>query len=208
EEEPEPRAEVEVLGATLWLGATPGGYIPGGGVHVQVDDQGRPFWVVGPTGTPVPDSLVPTTPGEGAVPIVVQPDLSIDPEARSRSTEAWDKAQQAAADAADAREWVDETGQELVQRVGSAEGAIGTVEDVLEDVRSYVGRKQWVWAPGAGPQVLVVHDPEPTTTEFVRAEPLGDGKVKFTALIPGVHTDWQVGAATGLADGDTYTHTF
>src|SRR5690606_36445284 len=143
EEEPEPRAEVEVLGATLWLGATPGGYIPGGGVHVQVDDQGRPFWVVGPTGTPVPDSLVPTTPGEGAVPIVVQPDLSIDPEARSRSTEAWDKAQQAAADAADAREWVDETGQELVQRVGSAEGAIGTVEDVLEDVRSNVGRKMW-----------------------------------------------------------------
>src|SRR5690606_28384059 len=75
-------------------------------------------------------------------------------------------------------------------------------------VRSNVGRKQWVWAPGAGPQVLVVHDPEPTTTEFVRAEPLGDGKVKFTALIPGEHTDWQVGAATGLADGDTYTHTF
>src|SRR5690606_1499318 len=52
------------------------------------------------------------------------------------------------------------------------------------------------------------HVAEPTTTEFVRAEPLGDGKVKFTALIPGVHTDWQVGAATGLADGDTYTHTF
>src|SRR5690606_15417993 len=77
------------------------------------------------------------------VPIVVQPDLSIDPEARPRSTEAWDKAQQAAADAADAREWVDETGQELVQRVGSAEGAIGTVEDVLEGVRSNVGRKMW-----------------------------------------------------------------
>lgn len=108
----------------------------------------------------------------------------------------------------EAREWIDETGQELVQRLGSAEGAISTVEDVLENVRSNVGRKQWVWAPGAGPQVLVVHDPEPTATEFVRAEPLGDGKVKFTALIPGVHTDWQVGAATGLADGDTYTHTF
>src|SRR5690625_1734964 len=85
EGEPEPRAEVEVLGSTLWLGATPGGYVRGGGVHVQVDDQRRPFWVVGPTGTPVPDSLVPTTPGEGAVPIVVQPDLSITPKARQRN---------------------------------------------------------------------------------------------------------------------------
>src|SRR5690606_35830086 len=97
-------------------------------------------WVVGPTGTPVPDSQVPTTPGEGAVPIVVQPDLSIDPEARSRSTEAWDKAQQAAADAADARDWVDETGQELVQRVGSAEGAFGAGKGVRVGRRSLVGR--------------------------------------------------------------------
>src|SRR5690625_5014046 len=143
EEEPEPRAEVDVLGSTVWLGATPGGYVVGGGVHVMVDDQSRPFWVTGPTGMPVPDSLVPTTPGEGAVPVVVQPDLSIDPEARSRSTEAWDKAQQAAADAADAREWVDETGQELVARVGTAEGAIGTVEDVLEEGGADVGRRVW-----------------------------------------------------------------
>ena len=50
---------------------------------------------------------------------------------------------QAVADLAATQEWVDETGQELVQRVGSAEGAISTVEDVLGDVRSNVGRKMW-----------------------------------------------------------------
>src|SRR5690625_8030127 len=63
-EEPEPRAEVDVLGATHLVGAAPGGYVVGGGVHVLVDDQNRPYWVAGPTGTPVPDSLVPTTPAE------------------------------------------------------------------------------------------------------------------------------------------------
>src|SRR5690606_41788035 len=67
EEEPEPRAEVEVLGATLWVGATPGGYIPGGGVHVLVDAQGRPFRGVGPTGRAAADRLGPTPPGVGAV---------------------------------------------------------------------------------------------------------------------------------------------
>lgn len=124
EEEPEPRAEVEVLGSTLWLGATPGGYIPGGGVHVQVDDQGRPFWVVGPTGTPVPDSLVPTTPAEGAVPIVVQPDLSIDPEARQRN-------EQIGQDLEDAQQALTDV-QGLLAAIGAADGPEGVAQAVSE----------------------------------------------------------------------------
>lgn len=135
-------------------------------------------------------------------------DLKIDEKARRLSEEAAEKARQAVEDLQDAREWIDQTGEELVTRVGGAESLIDAVEGVLAGVRARVGSQRWVPNQHGEPQVLVVHDPSPTTTEFVRAEPLGDGRVRFTALLPGTHTDWQVGTAVGLADGTTYTHTF
>src|SRR5699024_5071081 len=78
------RAEVDVYGGGhLWLPANPGGYnAPPSGVYVQVDSGGRPYHVLGPTGMELPDSVA-----TDAEPVVVQPDLSIDEEARRRNEE-------------------------------------------------------------------------------------------------------------------------
>src|SRR5690625_2466605 len=182
EEGPEPRAEVEVVGSTLWLGATPGGYIAGGGVHVQVDDQGRPFWVVGPTGTPVPDSLVPTTPGEGAVPIVVQPDLSIDPEARQRN-------EQIGQDLEDARQALTDV-QGLLAAIGAADGPEGVAQAVSEFLDIEVDPDD-VWS-------VVVARFLVATEKIITSDVIADGAV--TARTLNVVSELAGGASLSITD--------
>src|SRR5690625_2203711 len=182
EEGPEPRAEVEVVGSTLWLGATPGGYIAGGGVHVQVDDQGRPFWVVGPTGTPVPDSLVPTTPGEGAVPIVVQPDLSIDPVARARN-------EQIGQDLEDARQALTDV-QGLLAAIGAADGPEGVAQAVSEFLDIEVDPDD-VWS-------VVVARFLVATEKIITSDVIADGAV--TARTLDVVSELAGGASLSITD--------
>lgn len=86
-QDPEWRADVEVHGGTVNLPAHAGAYVIDGGVRVQVEN-GRPTHVLGPTDTPVPDSLVPTTVAEGATPVAFMPGYTIDAEARQRAEDA------------------------------------------------------------------------------------------------------------------------
>lgn len=86
-QDPEWRADVDVYGGTVNLPAHAGAYVIDGGVRVQVEN-GRPTHVLGPTDTPVPDSDVPTTVREGALPVVIQPAAMIDQESRDKANEA------------------------------------------------------------------------------------------------------------------------
>lgn len=85
---PQTRALVDVGGGAVWVVADPAAYVVGGSVYVEVDGQGRPLRVTGPTGVPVPDATVPTTVEQGALPVVIQPAAMIDQESRDRANEA------------------------------------------------------------------------------------------------------------------------
>lgn len=85
---PETRALVDVGEGSAWVVADPGAYVEGGSVYVEVDSLRRPRRVTGPTGSPVPDSSVPTTIEQGALPIVIQPAAMLDQGARDRANDA------------------------------------------------------------------------------------------------------------------------
>lgn len=121
EQSPEWRADVEVYGGLVNLPAHAGAYVIDGGVRVQVEN-GRPTHVLGPTDTPVPDSLGPTTVAEGATPIVIKPDMSIDPAARARNEEVAGDLEQAQLDITQA--------QALLDAIGAADGPQGVAQAV------------------------------------------------------------------------------
>src|SRR5690606_24720812 len=120
-QDPEWRADVDVYGGTVNLPAHAGAYIIDGGVRVQVEN-GRPTHVLGPTDTPVPDSLVPTTVAQGATPVMIKPDMSIDPAARLRNEEV-------AGDLAEAQLSITQA-QALLDAIGAADGPEGVAQAV------------------------------------------------------------------------------
>lgn len=85
---PETRVLVDVGGGAVWVLADPAAYVVGGSVYVEVDSQRRPRKVTGPTGVPVPDSTVPTTVEQGALPVVIQPAAMLDQAARDAANDA------------------------------------------------------------------------------------------------------------------------
>lgn len=121
EQSPEWRADVDVYGGLVNLPAHAGAYVIDGGVRVQVEN-GRPTHVLGPTDTPVPDSLVPTTVAEGATPVMIKPDMSIDPAARLRNEEV-------AGDLAEAQLSITQA-QALLDAIGAANGPEGVAQAV------------------------------------------------------------------------------
>src|SRR5690625_2811589 len=190
------RAHVNIAGEELWLSANPGGYVIGGTVTVQIDGARKPLYVLGPRSTaPVAGVDVPDA-GETVTHL---PDLVMDEEARRRNAEVAD-------DLAEAQESWERTVTETIPAVQSGVEAVGAL---LGRIREQVGHKVWVWT-GGEPFTVRAHDQsgQPTGPEFLRVEPLGNGQVRFVALLQGPHTGGSVGAASDLADGPSYVHTF
>lgn len=98
-----------------------------------------------------------------------------------------------------AREGLEELRDERLPQVDSNLQAVG---ELLAAVRERVGNKRWV-----GPSTFTVPD-FTTAVDFVRVEPLGGGMVRFTALLPGPHTEWRVGGVVTGDDGPVMTRTF
>ena len=110
------RGEVQLHGGRVWLPANPGAYAaPPSSVYVRMDGGGRPVRIEGPTGVEIPDG----DPGVGAEPVVIQPDLSIDPEARRRN-------------------------EEVADEVNNASGRIDSAQGLIDTIRDRVGRQMWV----------------------------------------------------------------
>lgn len=95
-----------------------------------------------------------------------------------------------------------ERNDEVAQGLDEARESLTAASGLIEAIRERVGHEAWV-----GPAPFDVDD-YTTGVPFVRVAPQGDGRVRFTALLEGPHTGWDVGSVPDLGDGPTYEHEF